>query len=61
MTVPGADGCPVPVIGCGSTTLFAPDRGRRGRFNVYDIADGRVTVQRWQVADQGDRFEPLPG
>ena len=60
MDLPGADGRPVPVIGCGSTSLYAPEKGRRGRFNVYDIADGRVTVQPWQVAESGDRFEPLP-
>ena len=61
LEIAGADGLPVPVIGCGSSSIFAPGKGRRGRFHIYDIADGRVTVQRWQVADPGDRFEPLPG
>lgn len=61
MNVRGSDGRSVPVIGCGSTSVFAPEHGRRGRFHIYEIADGRVTVQRWQAAGQGDRFEPLPG
>lgn len=60
MEVAGRDGRTVQVVGCGSTARYAPQRGLRGRFHVYDIADGRVTVQAWQAAGP-DRFEPLPG
>jgi 3',5'-cyclic AMP phosphodiesterase CpdA len=60
LEVAGREGRTVLVSGCGSTARYAPHRGQRGRFHVYDIADGRVTVQAWQAADP-DRFEPLPG
>ena len=61
MVVAGSDGRRVPVIGCGSTTAFRPEQGVFGHYNIYEIANGRVTVQRWQAADQGDRYHPVAG
>jgi len=57
--VPGAGGRRVRVIGCGSTARFDPGRGRMGRFHLYDLSNGQVRVERWQVREDG-RFEALP-
>jgi 3',5'-cyclic AMP phosphodiesterase CpdA len=57
--VPGPRG-PVPVIGAGSATLVgARDPARRARYNVYDVAQGRLAEVQTRVYDGvRDAFGP---
>ena len=60
--IPHADGGgAVRVLACGSTSLDAPEHGRAGRFNILDLADGRLTVERWQYRHPEKRFVPEAG
>lgn len=44
------------VVGCGSSSVHAPGRGRYGRFNIYDIPEdgsGTLGVERWESGPDG--------
>ncbi len=48
------------VIGCGSSSAD-PRRTHPAQFNVYEVAPGRLKVERWRIQKDGRRFEPFRG
>lgn len=60
ITGPGSDSG-TPVVGCGSTSVVPSSGLRTGRFNIYDIEEGNVRVERWRYLGKEKRFAAPAG
>jgi 3',5'-cyclic AMP phosphodiesterase CpdA len=49
------------VMGCGSTSARLPGTPVTGRFNIYTIGAGGLTVERWRYQKALNRFVPGEG